>query len=81
MCYFTILTHPHPLTLNRFKVGLVKILLFFLVFVYFTLDFISFLLFLSSSFLYFFFIKKNGKNLLPSTLDMDPSILWPQCLY
>lgn len=82
MCYFTILTHPHPLTLNRFKVGLVKILLFFLFFVYFTLDFISFLLFLSSSFFYFFFlIKKNGKNLLPSTLDMDPSILWPQCLY
>lgn len=67
MCYFTILTHPHPLTLNRFKVGLVKILLFFLFFVYFTLDFISFLLFLSSSFFNFFFhLKKWEKS---ATLD------------
>ena len=66
MCYFTILTHPHPPTLNRFKVGLVKILLFFLFFVYFTLDFISFLLFLSSSFFSFFFsLKKMGKICYP----------------
>lgn len=64
MCYFTILTHPHPLTLNRFKVGLVKILLFFLFFVYFTLDFVSFLLFLSS-FFFPFFIKKMGKICYP----------------
>ena len=67
MSYFTISTHPHPLTLNRFKVGLVKILLFFLFFVYFTLDFVSFLLFPSSSSSFFLFsLKKWEKS---ATLD------------
>ena len=67
MCYFTILTHPHPLTLNRFKVGLVKILLFFLFFVYFTFLFYFFPSFSFFFFFLFFFfsLKKMGKICYP----------------
>ena len=73
MSYFTISTHPHPLTLNRFKVGFVKILLFFLFFVYFTLDFVSFLLFRSSSsFFLFLHLKKMGKICYPGPSTWIP---------
>ena len=73
MSYFTISTHPHPLTLNRFKVGFVKILLFFLFFVYFTLDFVSFLLFRSSSsFFLFLHLKKMEKICYPGPSTWIP---------